>query len=508
MSGGIPLIERAGEQGDRVALLDEAGEHLFSELLVAARKVAGGLLQGRRDLQEARIAFILPPEADYVATLWGIWMAGGVAVPLCTTHPAPELEYVLKDTQAEAVVVHPSFQEKIREAGGQLQLRMLPSGRWADAEPASLPCIEMGRRALILYTSGTTSRPKGAVSTHRNLQAQIRCLIQAWAWTPQDRSLHVLPLHHTHGIVNALLCPLWAGAVCEFSAGFDARQAWERFMAGGIRVFMAVPTIYSRLIAAWDSASPDEQVKMSQACRSLRLMISGSAALPVSAFEKWKQISGHSLLERYGMTEIGMALSNPLHGERRPGTVGRPLPRVEIRLSGEDGRPIEGEGRQGEIWVRGDNVFAEYWQRPQETREAFCRGWFRTGDVAVVEDGYYRILGRRSVDIIKTGGYKVSALEIEEMLRTHPQVQECSVVGVEDPEWGERVCAAVLPRTGCSISLDQLRSWAKKRMAVYKAPSALRVVQNLPRNAMGKVMKPEVKKLFENPLDESDNHIL
>ncbi|MEE8584350.1 MAG: acyl-CoA synthetase [Acidobacteriota bacterium] len=493
----LPLFEKAGGHGDRIALLDEAGEHRFPELLAAARRVASGLLEGRGDLEEARIAFIAPPGFDYVAILWGAWMAGGVAVPLCTSHPAPELEYVLRDAQAEAVVVHPSFQEKIRKVAGRLPLRNLHSGDLLNAEPAFLPSIGLERRALILYTSGSTSRPKGAVSTHRNLEAQICCLAEAWAWTQQDRTLHVLPLHHTHGIVNALLCPLWAGAVCEFQPGFDAGQVWERLAAGGITVFMAVPTIYSRLIADWESASADEQAKRSQACRKLRLMVSGSAALPVSAFEKWKQISGHSLLERYGMTEIGMALSNPLDGERRPGFVGQSLPGVEVRLSDEDGGLVQGEGRQGEIWVRGDNVFLEYWQRPQETNQVFCDGWFRSGDVAVVEDGYYRILGRQSVDIIKTGGYKVSALEVEEILRTHPEVLECAVVGIEDAEWGERVCAAVLPRPGCRISLQALRPWAKERMAAYKIPSGLKLVKDLPRNSMGKVMKPEVKKLFE-----------
>ena len=497
MLGMLPLFEKAGGHGDRIALLDEAGEHRFPELLSAARRVASGLLEGRGDLEEARIAFIVPPGFDYVAILWGAWMAGGVAVPLCTSHPVPELEYVLRDAQAEAVLVHPSFQEKIRKFAGQLPLRILPSGDLLNAEPAFLPSIGLERRALILYTSGSTGRPKGAVSTHRNLEAQTCCLAEAWAWTQQDRTLHVLPLHHTHGIVNALLCPLWAGAVCEFLPNFDARLVWERLAAGGITVFMAVPTIYSRLIAEWESASALEQAKMSQACRKLRLMVSGSAALPVSAFEKWKQISGHSLLERYGMTEIGMALSNPLGGERRPGFVGQPLPGVEVRLSDEEGCLVEGEVRQGEIWVRGDNVFLEYWQRPQETTQVFCDGWFRSGDVAVVEDGYYRILGRQSVDIIKTGGYKVSALEIEEVLRTHPEVLECAVVGIEDADWGERVCAALLLRPGCCISLQALRSWAKERMATYKIPSGLKLVKDLPRNAMGKVMKPEVKKLFE-----------
>ncbi len=227
----------------------------------------------------------------------------------------------------------------------------------------------------------------------------------------------------------------------------------------------------------------------------MRLMVSGSAALPVQTLERWREISGHTLLERYGMTEMGMALSNPLRGERRSGYVGVPLPGVEVRLVDDEGAPVE-PGTPGEIEVRGANVFAEYWRRPEATAEAFRQGWFRTGDVAVVEDGYFRILGRKSVDIIKTGGYKVSALEIEETLRTHPDVAECAVVGVDDPDWGERICVAVEPREGTSLALDGLQGWARERLAPYKLPRDLRLVDALPRNAMGKITKADVARLF------------
>jgi malonyl-CoA/methylmalonyl-CoA synthetase len=206
-------------------------------------------------------------------------------------------------------------------------------------------------------------------------------------------------------------------------------------------------------------------------------MMSGSAALPVRTLERWRTISGHTLLERYGMTETGMILSNPLHGLRRPGLVGTPLPGVEVRLV------------EGEIEVRGPGVFREYWRRPDETRDAFHDGWFRTGDVAVLEDGSYRLLGRSSVDIIKTGGYKVSALEIEEVIREHPSVSDCAVTGVPDDDWGERVSVDVELRAGAKLTLEELRDWMKDRLAPYKVPKELRPVQALPRNAMGKVVK-------------------
>jgi malonyl-CoA/methylmalonyl-CoA synthetase len=217
----------------------------------------------------------------------------------------------------------------------------------------------------------------------------------------------------------------------------------------------------------------------------------------VRTLERWREITGHTLLERYGMTEIGMALSNPLRGERRPGSVGTPLPGVEVRLVDDEGAPAE-PGTPGELEVRGPNVFLEYWGRPDDTRAAFRDGWFRTGDVAVVEDGAYRLLGRTSVDIIKTGGYKVSALEIEEVLRTHPAIAECAVVGVDDAEWGERVAAAVELRDGSALTLDELQAWARTHLAPYKVPRALRPVAALPRNAMGKVVKPAVAGLFES----------
>ena len=197
------------------------------------------------------------------------------------------------------------------------------------------------------------------------------------------------------------------------------------------------------------------------------------------------------------MTEIGMGLSNPLHGERRPGAVGRPLPGVELRLVAEDGGVIPGEGHPGEIQVRGPAVFSEYWRRPEATAEAFTGdGWFRTGDMAVLEDGYYRILGRLSVDIIKSGGEKLSALEIEDVLREHPDVREVAVVGVADETWGEAVAAAVVTKGGEEMEVDALREWARDRMAAAKLPRALRVVDDFPRNAMGKVMKPAVRELF------------
>ena len=496
----IALIGRASDHAERVAIVDARGEYRYADLLRASESVAATLLAGRADLGEARAALMVAPGFEYVAVLWGIWRAGGIAVPLSPSHPAPELEYLLDDTGAEAVVVDHASEMPMKPLASARDLWLVRStdaiegsGEGSRLPPHTSP----SNRALILYTSGTTSRPKGVVTTHANLRAQIESLVEAWGWSADDRILHVLPLHHTHGIVNALLCALWVGATCEMLPQFDARRVWERLARGGVTLFMAVPTAYAKLIAEWESASPAERERWSAGAGRLRLMVSGSAALPVSVFGRWREITGHTLLERYGMTEIGMALSNPLEGERRAGTVGSPLPGVEVQLRDDDGGVVRGMGVPGEVHVRGPGVFLEYWNRPEATREAFRHGWFRTGDVAVLEDGYYRILGRSSVDIIKTGGYKVSALEIEEALRAHPAVKDCAVVGVEDSEWGERVSAAVVPSSPASThSGDALKEWLAERIASYKIPRRWMFVDELPRNAMGKVVKGTVKELF------------
>jgi malonyl-CoA/methylmalonyl-CoA synthetase len=304
-----------------------------------------------------------------------------------------------------------------------------------------------------------------------------------------------------HGIINVLTCAMRSGAICEFLPGFDPAHVWDRFAMGDLTLFMGVPTTYAKLIAEFEQAGPERRQRWAGGARRLRLMVSGSAALPGPTLERWEQITGQRLLERYGMTEIGMALSNPLHGERRAGCVGLPLPRVEVRRTNDSGDVCDAD-TPGEIEVRGPGVFREYWRRPDETREAFRDGWFRTGDVAVVDRGSYRILGRSNVDIIKTGGYKVSALEVEDVLRSHPAIRDCAVVGIADEHWGERVAACVVLSDGSSIDAESLRLWGKQRLAAYKVPTLLCISDELPRNAMGKVQKLDVKRLFESLVNE------
>ncbi len=497
------VFGRARRFADRTAIRDDAGDWTYADLAGLSSRGAHALLDGKTDLAEARVAFLVPPGAAWVATQWATWRAGGIAVPLALSHPPAELAYVVDDAEASVLVTHPACADRAVPLARDRGLRLVDASTWhAPAAPDRAPSERPPelpppgrRRAMIVYTSGSTGRPKGVVSTHAGVSAQIRTLVDAWGWRADDVALHVLPLHHVHGIINVLSCALWSGARCIMMPRFDAVGVWQHFAAGEVTVFMAVPTVYHRLIAAWEEADAATRAAWSSGARRLRLMVSGSAALPVTTLERWREITGHTLLERYGMTEIGMALSNPLDGARVAGTVGTPLPGVEARIVGEDGLPVAA-GAQGEIEVRGLQVFLEYWRRPTETAHAFHDGWFRTGDIAVIEDGRWRILGRASVDIIKTAGYKVSALEIEDGLRQHPDIVDCAVIGMPDADIGERVCAALVPRADARLEPDQLRDWARERMAPYKVPRELRLVTELPRNALGKVTKPALRELF------------
>ena len=502
----LSLIARARTHRRSVALRTPGGETTYQHLLDRSEAVAFALLNGAADLREMRVALLLPAGAEYVIAQWAVWRAGGVVLPLCLSAAEPEWEYALSDAGVAIVVTTPVLAEKIGALCTRLGVKLLKleellaarttPDRSSSSAPLTLPEIDAGRRAMILSTSGTTSKPKGVVTTHANIQAQIESLVSAWEWQATDRIPLFLPLHHIHGIINILCCALWSGALIEPYARFDLPAIFERVRADAYTLFMAVPTIYVKLIEALQTADEVDRQAVIGGFQRMRLMVSGSAALPASVHEKWFQLTGQKLLERYGMTEIGMALSNPLRGERRPGAVGQPLPGVEMRLKAESGEIVSGDGQPGEIQVRGPGVFLEYWNRPAVTEESFDGDWFRTGDVAVLETGCYRILGRLSVDILKSGGYKLSALEIEAALLDHPAICECAVVGVPDDTWGEAVAAAVVLDEGATLDSDTLRDWCRDRLSVYKIPRRLLVVGCLPRNAMGKVTKPEVSRLF------------
>lgn len=491
----VAFLARAHLFADRIAFCTPDASHTYQELLDRSAEIAVELLQDQIDLQEARVALLVSPGFEYTASQWAIWRAGGIKLPICLSATEPEWEYVLSDSQVSTVIADTANALKIAPLCERLGVRLMNVSDIHVDVLKNLPDIDVNRRAMILYTSGTTNKPKGVVTTHANIQAQIESLIQAWEWSSEDRIPMFLPLHHIHGIINIIGCALWSGATVEPFTRFEMNAILKRVRVDAYTLFMAVPTIYVKLIQMLEEADDQDRFDIVAGFKKMRLMVSGSAALPASVHERWAQLTGQKLLERYGMTEIGMAISNLYRGERRPGSVGAPLPGVELRLKMENGPVITGENEPGEIQVRGPMVFQAYWNRPEATAETFEDGWFRTGDMAVLEAGYYRIMGRLSVDIIKSGGYKLSALEIEAALLEHPCIAECAVVGMPDDTWGEAVSAAVVLKQG-PLDLMALREWCKERLSVYKIPQRLKVVSELPRNAMGKVTKPAVRLLF------------
>ncbi|XP_065601380.1 malonate--CoA ligase ACSF3, mitochondrial isoform X1 [Cyrtonyx montezumae] len=530
-----PVFTRALTFGDKIAIVDQNGEHTYRELFCQSLRLSQEICRvlhcPSRDLKEERISFLCPNDASYVVAQWASWMSGGIAVPLYKKHPVQQLEYVVEDSQSALIIAAEEYVGKISPSAEKLGIPVLPlrspssgSAGETTVEDVPLACSASwkDRGAMIIYTSGTTGRPKGVLSTHENVQAVTTGLVEKWEWKKEDVILHVLPLHHVHGVINKLLCPLWVGATCIMLPEFSAQMVWKKFLssqAPRVSVFMAVPTIYAKLIEYHDEhfSQPQVQDFVRAFCQeNIRLMVSGSAALPVPVLKKWKAITGHTLLERYGMTEIGMALSNPLHGVRVPGSVGTPLPGVEVRIAtetvkgggrsytihaqgDEDGTQVTPglEGQEGELLVRGNSVFHKYWNRPKETREAFTAdGWFRTGDTAAYRDGVYWIKGRTSVDIIKNGGFKISTLEVERQLLAHPHISDVAVIGPPDVVWGQRVSAVVQLRRGEMLSVKELKEWARDTMAPYAIPTELIVVEEIPRNQMGKVNKKELLQRF------------
>jgi len=516
----VTLLGAAFKFLERTAIVAGENEFSYADLMASAaefsKKLDRAILDGAQhdELDDIgpRVAIMAPASAEYVVATWATWMCDGVAVPLAVANPAAELEYVLQDAKVSAAIVTRDLEQVLapicERCGVELLLIEPPSPGAASKEQLhSMSASEPGadRGALIIYTSGTTGQPKGVLHTHKGLAAQARSLSEAWRFHPEDRVLHVLPLHHIHGIVNAMFTPLCNGATVELQRTFNPAAIWRRLTASPpITVFMGVPTMYVLLMKKFSSFSEEHQAAARAAAGALRLTISGSAACPVPVMTEWQTITGQRLLERYGMTEIGMALSNPYApmSAREPGCVGSALPGVEVKLApAESDSDIQDfpDVQTGEICVRGPTLFKLYFGREQATAESFDEeGYFRTGDTGALSNGVYRILGRTSVDIIKSGGYKLSALEIENHLLENPAIKECAVCGVKDDTMGEAVAVVVVYNEGQEISDSDLRAWARQHMALYKVPKTVKVMDAIPRNAMGKVNKKQLVTVFAN----------
>ncbi|MER6067412.1 acyl-CoA synthetase [Streptomyces sp. NPDC001817] len=471
---GVPPDEVRG----RIALRFGERSLTYGELAGAAGALAARLRGA------GRVAVWATPELETAVAVTGVLLAGAAAVPLNPKSGGKELAHIVSDSAPKLVLAAPGAQlpDVLREweridVDASAGSGAVPEETAGDGDPA-----------LIVYTSGTTGPPKGAVLPRRALATTLDALADAWQWTAEDVLVHGLPLFHVHGLVLGVLGPLRRGGTVRHLGRFSTEGVARELNAGATMLF-GVPTMYHRI-----AESLPGDPRLAEALGRARLLVSGSAALPVHDHERIAAATGRRVIERYGMTETLMNTSVRADGEPRAGTVGVPLPGVELRLVEEDGTPItayDGES-VGEIQVRGPNLFTEYLNRPDATAAAFTAdGFFRTGDMAVREpDGYVRIVGRKATDLIKSGGYKIGAGEIENALLEHPGVREAAVTGEPDADLGERIVAWIVPADPqAPPTAEELADHVTRRLAPHKRPRVVRYLDALPRNDMGKIMK-------------------
>ncbi|MEA2601037.1 MAG: malonyl-CoA/methylmalonyl-CoA synthetase [Acidobacteriota bacterium] len=463
----------------------------YHDLFAAADALASGLAaQGLA--KGDRVAFFLGNRPEFVIAYLAVIRLGAVMVPINLAYRQREIVHMLGDAEPRLLITERTLlpildemEERDRRSLQRVILAEELDRLEADADGLSWPVVTGSDPAMLLYTSGTTGRSKGAVITHDNVLATMTGLLAAWAWEPADALLLTLPLFHTHGLVVGLHCALAAGATVLLRRRFDAAEVADDLLAGEPTLFFGVPTMYVRLVEELRRRSPAEPARQ-------RLFCSGSAPLAPETFAAFRELTGQDILERYGMTETGMNLSNPYAGPRLPGTVGTPLPGVSIRIVNREDRDLPA-GTEGDLLVAGSNVFDGYWRAPEKTAESFVhddlgRRWFRTGDLAREdpETGYVTLLGR-SRELILTGGFNVYPREVEEVLATFAGVREAAVVGRPHPEWGEVPVAFLV----ADSALDEtaLVAFCKSQMAGFKVPRRFEYVESLPRNALGKVQK-------------------
>ncbi|KAM3961341.1 acyl-CoA synthetase family member 3 [Aphomia sociella] len=577
--GAVPVFRRALLFPARVALQDDFGIYTYAGLYQSAATLSDEIAAQLLGETERTICYMCSNDASHVIVQWAIWMSGNIAVPLTPLHPPEMLKYFLTDSQADLAICTQEYERILRPITLETSQPLLITGRDKEItaqlyqpdttflKPKPENLADVGRsnlwygdvEALIIYTSGTTSKPKGVVWTHNMLQTQIAALHTAWQYSCNDVVLHTLPLHHIHGQLNSMNASLAAGARIRMLPSFVSHVVWSRLLGMGeleearATVLHGVPAMFARLAADHARMFADDRTAqyVRSALARMRLLVAGSAPLPDKLFHDWEQISGKRLLERYGMSEAGMALSNPYIAteDRTPGHVGVPLPGMGARIAApeDDGlqplitvecpepdiqislerlgltakepntdsdqsewqAPIvtihkqsKDNTYQGELLLKGPGVFTRYWNRAPklDTSDFTSDDWFRTGDTALYSGGKFRILGRTSIDIIKTSGYKVSALQVESAVLEHPCVEDVAVLGIEDEDYGEIVGAVVVLKENTKLTLKELKDEAGKKLAPYQLPRTLLIIEKMPRNAMGKLDKKEIRRLYGKDL--------
>jgi malonyl-CoA/methylmalonyl-CoA synthetase len=488
----VALADVAATHADRDCLILDDGEVWTYRDLVDRSTQMTGALRSRGVDHGDRVLVQVEKSPEAVALYVACLRLGAVFVPLNTAYTDAEVAYFLDDAQPRLYVC---AGHRVAAGGGLDVLTLNADGsgslvdlaRAAPAHESIAPC-ERDDLAAIVYTSGTTGRSKGAMLSHRNLHSNALVLLDAWGWRSDDVLLHALPIFHVHGLFVAMHCALLSGTPMIFMARFEAGAVLAALPRA--TVMMGVPTFYSRLL--------ERSELNADLCAGIRLFVSGSAPLNEPTFAAFEQRTGHRILERYGMSETMMITSNPLVGERVPGTVGFPLPGVEVRIAAEDGTLL-GADEVGVIEVRGSNVCAGYWRRPDKTAEEFRPdGFFITGDLGTMDAaGRVAIVGR-SKDLVISGGYNVYPKEIERLLDELPGVAESAVIGVPHPDFGEAVIAVLVAAGDAAEAPDEarVRQALEGRLARFKLPKSAVYVDALPRNAMGKVQKNELRNRF------------
>ncbi|WP_406860744.1 acyl-CoA synthetase [Streptomyces sp. HUAS MG47] len=477
MSALFPALAAGTDRPNRPALRFGADALTYAELAAAAGAVAARI----RDAD--RVAVWATSTASTAVAVVGALLAGVPAVPLNPRVGERELSHILGDSAPALVLAGPDEELPAGLAG----VERVDVDVRAPGEPVPEPA-DPESPALIVYTSGTTGPPKGVVLSRRAIAASLDALAEAWAWTDEDVLVHALPLFHVHGLILGVLGPLRRGGAVRHLGSFSTAGVARELGDGGGTMLFGVPTMYHRLADALD-----DDPALVRSLAAARLLVSGSAALPVHDHERITAATGRQVVERYGMTETLMLCSVRPEAGPRPGSVGVPLDGVDLRLVDDDGTALEAYDGDtvGEIQVRGPNLFTEYLNRPDATAAAYDETWFRTGDMAVRDaDGAVRIVGRRATDLIKSGGYKIGAGEIENALLDHPGVREAAVTGEPDPDLGERIVAWVVPADPEKPpAQDELASHVATLLAPHKRPRTVRFLEALPRNDMGKVLK-------------------